>query len=123
MKKQITLGLALVFLMGFFYFAEASTPVRIVPFQGGCTVDNVAVNNQSTTSWNASGVQNMSVLVQTITDVDVYIGFTESTSSSTVSVGLLAQGDTLLLNIDENTTVYLWGDGANADLRALYCKQ
>ena len=123
MKKQITPWIALAFLIGFLCFAEAATPVRIIPFQGGCRVDDVAVNNQSTTSWNASGVQNMSVLFQTITDVDVYIGFTESVSSQTVSVGLLAQGDTLLLNIDENTTVYLWGDGANADLRALYCKQ
>ena len=123
MKNKISsiLG-AIVIAIFVFGYASASTPVRIMPFEGGCTVDDITPGTNTRSTWTATGFGVKAVMFQNRTDVDVYIGFAITTSSQTLAVALYNKGDTLSLNISENQTVYFWGDGANADMRALYCK-
>lgn len=122
MNRHKILGIALAVVAGLFYMAEAAIPVRISPFDGGCVSEEVTVVNGSTTSWTASGTGNRAILFQAVEDVDVYIGFQASISSSSAAVGLFNQGDSISLTINENQTVYFWGNGASPRAVAIYCK-
>lgn len=101
---------------------KAGALVVLEPYSGGCQVDKISPPNQSTTTWTSSLANQKAVLFQSASDTDVYIGFIQTISSSTASVALYNKGDSLSITTHANRTFYFWGDGAGADIRALYCE-
>lgn len=123
MKSLKILALSAIFALAIASVAEAGgVPTKIMPFEKGCTSEDISVTNSSTMSWTASGIANRSIMFQVMEDVDVYIGYDENISSSTKGFVLSNQYDTYVVTLSENTEIWFWGDGSTARVTANYCR-
>lgn len=100
--------------------AFALDSVIILPLDGPIGSAKISPANGSATAYRMDFPGQKAICFQNITSVDVYLG--SSTVSNTNGYPLLDQGSVLCGDLKGGTTVYFYGAGASADIRAFFAR-
>lgn len=110
----------LILLLSAFAQANALSDVNVVSFKGPVGTTKISPANGSSTAYlmNVSGQK--SVCFKTYTTTEVFIA--SATAIGANGYPLTAKGDTLCMDLLNGTTLYFYGNGAGADVRAIFAR-
>ena len=95
--------------------------VRIVPLDGPMGVAQISPANGSATPYLMSFRGQKSICFQSAQNVEVYIG-THSAITNADGWGMFSKGESLCADLKGGTTLYFYGNGASADVRAFIAR-
>jgi len=94
--------------------------MRILPMRGPIGTAKISPANGSATAYRMDFSGQKVICLQSVATTSVYIG--SHTAISTNGWGLLNKGDSICIDLQGGTTIYLVGDGAGADVRAIIAR-
>jgi len=102
-------------------FSIGASDVRVIPMRGPIGTVKISPPNGSAAAYRMDFSGQKSICLRNVTTVDVYIS---SASSIAFSDGfpLFTTGDTICYDLTSGTTIYFYGDGAGAEVRATMSK-
>lgn len=116
MKKIIFTALSLSLIVA----AYAVSDVNVLSLKGPLGTRQISPPNGSTTSYLMNYAGQKSICFQSASDTEVYIG--SYTISNSNGYGLMTKGSSVCLDLLGGTTVYFYGNGAGADVRAIFIR-
>lgn len=101
-------------------FAFAVSDVNVLSLKGPLGTKQISPPNGSTTSYLMNYSGQKSICFENVTTTEVYIG--SFTITNTDGYGLVSKGASICLDLLGGTTVYFYGNGAGADVRAIFAR-
>ena len=114
-QKTILIGLVVIFLASMLY---AQGSVRILPLKGPISTAQINPPNGSSVAYLMDFSGQKSICFQNAASTEVFIG-SHTAITSTNGWGLYNKGDTLCTDLKGGTTIFFYGNGASADIRAI----
>lgn len=100
--------------------AYALDEVRVLPLAGPLGSAKISPANGSATAYRMDYPGQRSICFKSFSETDVFIS--SSTTEGTNGFPLTTSGDSVCLDLAGGTTVYFYGDGASADIRAIFAR-
>ena len=101
--------------------AFCATDVAVVPLPGPAGTTKISPPNGSAIAYRMDYPSQKTITFQNVADIEVYIG-TFSSVSTTTGFPLLTKGSSISLDLSNGTTIYFYGNGASADIRAIFAR-
>ena len=116
MKTRIAF-LAIALIANIPILNAATSDVNVLPLTGPLASANVSPANGSATAYLMNYQGQKAVCFQNNAATEVYIG--SSTVSTSNGYPLISRGTSLCADLKGGTTVYMFGNGAGADIRVI----
>lgn len=94
--------------------------VQIIPMDGPIGTAKISPANGSATAYRMDFPGQKSITFMNVATTDVYLS--SSTTAGTDGFPLLEIGSFVSLDLKNGTTIYFYGNGASADVRAIFAR-
>jgi len=99
----------------------AATDVNILPMGGPAGTFKISPPNGSSVAYRMDFPAQKTITFINATDVEVYIG-TFSAITNANGFPLFSKGTNISMDLSSGTTLYFYGNGVSADIRAIFSR-
>jgi uncharacterized protein YfaP (DUF2135 family) len=112
--------LFLLALLSAAFSIAAVSDVNVISLTGPVATARITPPNGSAVAYLMNYPGQKAICFQSASSTEVYMG--SSTVTNTNGWGLFSKGDSFCADISGGTTVYFYGNGSNANVRAIFVR-